>query len=184
MVQRLIPAIKLIAGDFEDFGGKLLDHLLQTTLDHSGVDFKGLPISRVSDSTSDDGTVVVQYSAERDYFATGMDKAAGDITKALARQPNAKRILLIAAEEKRPIVADDFKKTVLQESRMTGRSIGIFGAQNIAAWIVRKLLFNDAAIEELSEYLPELAQIRDEAASDLLFPELHTRHNSRPTVSA
>jgi len=184
MVQRLIPAIKLIAGDFEDFGGRLLDHLLQTGLEHSGVNFLGLPVSRVLDSTSDDGAVVAQYSAESDYFAAGMEKASGDITKALARRPNAKRILLIAAEEKRPIVADNFKKQVLQEDRMKGRSIGIFGAQNIAAWIVRKLLFNDAAIEELSEYLPELAQMRDEAASDLLFPELHARHSPRPTVNA
>ncbi|MCW2247752.1 hypothetical protein M2352_003386 [Azospirillum fermentarium] len=184
MVQRLIPAIKLIAGDFEDFGGKLLDHLLHARLEHSGVNFLGLPVSRVLDSTSDDGAVVAQYSAETDYFTAGMEKASGDITKALTRRPDAKRILLIAAEEKRPIIADDFKKKVLQEDRMKGRSIGIFGAQSIAAWIVRNLLFNDAAIEELAEYLPELAQMRDEAASDLLFPKLPALHSPRPTVTA
>jgi len=184
MVQQLIPAIKLIAGDFEDFGGKLLDHLLQTQLEHSGLNFLGFPVSRVLDSTSDDGAVVAQYSAESNYFDSGMHKASGDIAKALARRPDAKRILLIAAEEKRPIVADDFKKKVLQEDRMKGRSIGIFGAQNIGAWIVRKLLFNDAAIEDLSEYLPELAQMRDETARDLLFPKLPARHSPRPTVNA
>ncbi|MFN7288748.1 MAG: hypothetical protein ACK5TL_00260 [bacterium] len=184
MVKRLIPAIKLIGSDFEDFGGKLLDHLLKIQLEHSGVNFLGLPVSRVLDSTSDDGAVVAQYSAETDYFAAGMQKASDDIAKALARRPDTKRILLIAAEEKRPIVADDFKKKVLQEDWMKGRSIGIFGAQNIAAWIIRKLLFNDAAIEELSEYLPELAQMRDEAASDLLFPKLPARHSPRPTITA
>lgn len=184
MIQRLIPEIALIAGDFEDFGGKLLDHLLQTRLDHSGVNFLGLPVSQVLDSTSDDGAVVVQYSAEGDYFTAGMIKAYGDIDKALARRPGAKRILLIAAEKKRPIIADDFKKKLLQESRMKDRSVGIFGAQSIAAWIVRKLLFNDTALEELSEYLPELAQMRDEAASDHLFPRLQIRHNSRPNITA
>jgi tetratricopeptide (TPR) repeat protein len=184
MVQRLIPAIKLIAGDFEDFGGKLLDHMIQTPLDHSGVNFLGLPVSRVLDSVSDDGAVVAQYSAESDYFSAGMAKASGDIDKALKRRPNVKRILLISAEERRPIIADDFKKKVLQEDRMKGRSIGIFGAQSIAAWIVRRLLFNDAAVDELSEYLPELAQLRDEAVSDLLFPKLRSRHNFRPMVTA
>lgn len=184
MIQRLIPAIKVIGGDFEDFGGKLLDHLLKTSLEHSGVNFMGLPVSQVLDSNGDDGLVVAQYSAESDYFAKGMKKASDDITKALARRPTAKRILLIAAEEKRPIIADNFKKKVLKEKRMKGRSIGIFGSQSIAAWIVRKLLFNDAAIEELSEYLPELADMRDEAARDRLFPELSARHNPRPTVTA
>ena len=170
MIDRLIPAIKLIAGDFEEFGGKLLDHLLKTPLDHSGVNFLGEPISSVLDSTSDDGAVVAQYSAEDGDFAGEMQKASDDIDKALARRPKAKRVLLIAAESKRPIIADTIKKKVLGERRMSGRSIGILGAQAIAALIVRKLLFNDAAIEELSQYLPELAQMRDEAARDRLFP--------------
>lgn len=184
MIDRLIPAIRLIAGDFEEFGGKLLGYLLKTPLEHSGVNFLGQPVSSVLDSTSDDGTVVAQYSAENGYFAGEMKKASDDIDKALARRPMAKRILLIAAEPKRPIVADDFKKKVLKERRMEGRSIGILGAQAIAALIVRKLLFNDAAIEELSQYLPELAQMRDEAARDRLFPELPRRHSPRPEVTA
>ena len=121
MIDRLIPAIKLIAGDFEEFGGKLLDHLVKTPLEHSGVNFLGQPVSSVLDSTSDDGAVVAQYSAEDGYFAGEMEKASGDIDKALARRPKAKRILLIAAESKRPIIADNFKKKVLSESRMKGR---------------------------------------------------------------
>jgi hypothetical protein len=64
MINQLIPAIKLIAGDFEEFGGKFLDHLLKIPLEHSGVNFLGQPVNRVLDSTSDDGAVVAQYSAE------------------------------------------------------------------------------------------------------------------------
>jgi tetratricopeptide (TPR) repeat protein len=184
MIDRLIPALPAIAGNFEEFGGKLLDHLLRTPLEHSGVNYLGLPVSSVLDSTSDDGAVVAQYSSERDYFASGMQKASADIDKALSRRPNATRILLIAAEKKRPIVADDFKKRVLAESRMKGRSIGILGAQAIAGLIVRKLLFNDAAIEELSQYLPVLAELRDEAARDRLFPKLRAQHSSRPYINA
>ncbi|RIX31858.1 hypothetical protein [Sphingomonas edaphi] len=184
MIDRLIPTFPAIASDFEEFGGKLLDHLLQTPLEHSGVNYLGLPVSSVLDSTSDDGAVVAQYSSERGYFAAGMDKAYTDIDKALSRRPNARRILLIAAERKRPIAADDFKKKVLAEPRMNGRSIGILGAQTIAGLIVRKLLFNDAAIEELSQYLPVLAELRDEAARDRLFPTLQSQHSPRPFINA
>lgn len=184
MVDRLIPAIGLIAGGFEEFGGKLLDHLLKTPLEHSGVNFLGEPVSSVLDSTSDDGLVVAQYSDETGYFAGDMQKASDDIDKGLARRPSAKRILLIAAERKRPIVADNFKKKVLAQPRMKGRSIGILGAQTIAALIVRKLLFNDTAIEELSEYLPDLAQMHEEAARDRLFPDLPIQHSRRPTITS
>jgi len=184
LIDRLIPEIELIAGGFEEFGGKLLDHLLTTPLEHSGVNFLGEPVSSVLDSTSDDGLVVAQFSDENGYFAGDMQKASNDIDKALTRRPSAKRILLIAAERKRPIVADNFKKKVLAQPRMKGRSIGILGAQTIAALIVRKLLFNDTAIEELSEYLPDLAQMREEAARNQLFPDLPTQHRPRPAVTS
>ena len=182
MIQRIIPEVQMIAGDFEDFCGKLLDHVFKVRLEHSGVNHLGLPVKSVLDSTSDDGVVVVQYSAEQGYFAKGMSKASGDITKALERRPTATRILLISSNLKKPIIADDFKKKVLNEERMKGRSIGVYGAQSIAAWIVRLLLFNDTAIEELSEYLPVLTQIRDEAARNLLFPKKTAQHCARPTV--
>jgi hypothetical protein len=32
MINRMIPATKLIAGDFKEFGGKFLDHLLKIPL--------------------------------------------------------------------------------------------------------------------------------------------------------
>ncbi|WP_250528256.1 hypothetical protein [Caballeronia sp. GAWG2-1] len=183
MVAQLIPAIALIAGDFEEFCGKLLDHLLKTPLEHSGVNFVGQPVSSVLDSTSDDGTVVAQYSAEAGYFAGDMQKALGDIDKALVRRPMAKRILLISAEQTRPIVADNFKKKVLKQSRMKGRSLRILGSQTIATLIVRHLLLNDAAIEELSQYLPVLGQLREEFAKDLLFLDLPKRHRPRPEIT-
>lgn len=184
MIQRLIPAIGMIGPEFEAFCGAFLNHVLTTPLEHSGINSLGFPVSQVLDSTSDDGALVAQYSAEKDYFSAGMPKAAADVDKALARRPGAKRILLISNEPTRLINADNFKKALLSQSRMTGRSIRIWGANQIAAWIVRKLLFNDAAADELSAYLPELAQIRDEAARDRLFLAVQPRHRPRPELDA
>ncbi len=41
LIQRLIPAIGVIGPDFERFGGLILDHVLSTPLEHSGLNALG-----------------------------------------------------------------------------------------------------------------------------------------------
>ena len=77
LIQRLIPAIGVIGPDFERFGGLVLDHVLSTPLEHSGLNALGFPVSRVLDSSSADGSVVAEYSAEDDYFTRSMPRQRG-----------------------------------------------------------------------------------------------------------
>ena len=79
LIQRLIPPIGVIGPDFERFGGLVLDHVLSTPLEHSGLNALGFPVSRVLDSSSADGSVVAEYSAEDDYFTRSMPKAERDL---------------------------------------------------------------------------------------------------------
>lgn len=183
MLQRLSRAIGLIGTDFEHFGGKFLDHLLRTRLEHSGLNDFGFPVSRVVDSVSDDGKVVAQYGAHEGYFAGSMSKASGDIDHTLKHHPNAETIFLFADEPGRPIRIAEFRKRMLGEPRMQGKALRVWGANRIAGWILRHLLTNDTAVDELAVFLPELARIRDEFARDRLFLDLSPRHRPRPALS-
>jgi hypothetical protein len=97
LIQRLVPAISVIGPDFERFGELVLDHLLSAPLEHSGLNALGFPIGRVLDSSSADGLVVAEYSAEEEYFTKGMPKAEKDLAHALSHRPRAELVLLLAA---------------------------------------------------------------------------------------
>jgi hypothetical protein len=183
LIQRLVAPIGVIGPDFERFAGLFLDHLLSTPLEHSGLNALGFPISRVVDSSSTDGGVVAEYSARDDYFARGMSKAEADLTHALSRRPNAKLVLLIAAQPERPQIVDEFRKAAMARPEMRGRSLLIWGAERIAEQLVDKFTFNDSAVAALSPYLPVLTEIWEEAARDRLFPAPDPRHRPRPAVS-
>jgi hypothetical protein len=183
LIQRLIAPIGVIGPDFERFGGLFLDHLLSAPLEHSGLNALGFPISRVLDSSSADGAIVAEYSALGDYFTRGMPKAEQDLAHALSHRPNAKLVLLIAAQPERPQILDEFLKAALAKPEMQGRSLRIWGAESIAEQLVDKFTFNDTAVEALSSYLPVLTEIWEEAARDRLFPAPDPRHRPRPAVS-
>ncbi|QIG97907.1 MULTISPECIES: hypothetical protein [Bradyrhizobium] len=183
LIQRLIAPIGVIGPDFERFGELFLDHLLSTPLEHSGLNALGFPIRRVLDSSSADGAIVAEYSAHDDYFTRGMPKAEQDLAHALSHRPNAKLVLLIAAQPERPQIVDEFLKAALAKPEMQGRSLRIWGAERIAEQLVDKFTFNDTAVEALSFYLPVLTEIWEEAARDRLFPAPDLRHRPRPAVS-
>jgi hypothetical protein len=183
LIQRLIQPIGVIGSDFERFAGLVLDHVLATPLEHTGLNLLGFPVSRVLDSSSADGAVVAEYSAEDDYFTRGMPKAEKDLAHALSHRPNAELVFLIAAQPDRPQIAEEFRKSVMARPEMKGRSLRIWGAERIAEHLIDKVTFNDAAVEALSAYLPALTEIWEEAARDRLFPAPDPRHRTRPAVS-
>ena len=183
LIQRLIPAIGVIGPDFERFGGLLLDNVLATPLEHTGLNALGFPVSRVLDSVSADGSIVAEYSAEVDYFTSNMLKAEKDLTHALAYRPNAEHVLLLAAQPDRPQIIEAFYQQAMARPEMEGRSLRIWGAERIAEVIIDQITFNDAAVEALSAYLPVLTEIWEEAARDRLFPTPDERHRRRPELS-
>lgn len=182
LVQRLIPAIGVIGPDFERFAGLVLDHVLSTPLEHSGVNRLGFPVSRVLDSVSSDGKVAAEYSAEGGYFTAGMAKAVNDVQHVLDHRPDARVIFLLAGQPDRPQVVEDFLQSIADDPRMEGRAIKVWGAETIAAYLVDKVVFNDAAVEALAAYLPVLTEIWEESARDRLFPAPSPRHSPRPDV--
>jgi tetratricopeptide (TPR) repeat protein len=183
LIQRLVPAIGVIGPEFERFGNVVLDNLLTVPLEHTGTNALGFPISRVLDSSSADGAVVAEYSAENDYFTRDMPKAEKDLKHALDRRPDAKLILLLAAQPMKPQIVDDWLKLVLARPAMKGRSVRVWGAERIAGHLIDKVTFNDTAVAALSAYLPVLTEIWEEAARDRLFPAPDPRHQPRPAVS-
>jgi hypothetical protein len=130
LIQRLVKPIGVIGPDFERFAELVLDHTLSTPLEHSGLNPLGFPVSRVLDSSSADGVIVAEYSAEDHYFAKEMPKAEKDLTHALSRRPNAKLVLLMSAQPDRPQIAEAFRKAAMAKPEMQGRSLRIWGADH------------------------------------------------------
>jgi hypothetical protein len=70
----------------------------------------------VLDSSSADGAIVAEYSAEDDYFAKKMPKAEKDLAHALSHRPNAKLVLLMAAQPDRPQIAEAFRQAAMAKA--------------------------------------------------------------------
>jgi hypothetical protein len=183
LIRRLIQPIGVIGPDFERFAGLFMDHVLSTPLEHTGLNLLGFPVSRVLDSSSADGAIVAEYSAQDDYFAKKMPKAEEDLAHALSHCPNAEVVFLIAAQPDRPQIVEAFRQAAMAKPEMKGRSLRIWGAERIAEYLIDKVTFNDAAVEALSAYLPALTEIWEEAARDRLFPAPDPRHRLRRAVS-
>jgi hypothetical protein len=182
-IDRRAVAIGYVATDFERFGALFLDALLQIPMNHQGTNLLGYAVAGVVDSVSDDGRVAAEYSAVEDYFAGEMLKADSDLKKALGRKPSAKDIFLLSGQRKRPQIAQAFETRVRGWPSMTGKTLHLWGAEEIATHLVGELIFSDAVVRRLAHYLPELQRIRDEEAVSRLAPPPDRLHLIRADVS-
>ncbi len=183
-IDRLAEAIGYIATDFERFGGLFLDALLEIPLNHQGTNLLGYPVGEVVDTVSDDGRIVGEYSDAGNYFDRPMIKAQEDLKKALARKPAARDIFLLSGKRKRPQIAQEFETRVGAWPDMTGKTLHLWGAEEIASRIVEQLIFSDTVVRRLAPYLPELQTIRDEEAVSRLAPAPDHSRLVRPEVDA
>ncbi|WCA62364.1 hypothetical protein G6M16_024280 (plasmid) [Agrobacterium tumefaciens] len=184
LIDRLANGIGYISTDFEKFGGLFIQAIIELPLDHRGLNLLGYPVAGVVDTISADGKVVVEYSDRKDYFDGHMDKARGDLAHALAAAPNAENIFLLAAQRRRPQVAQDFERDVLAFPEMKGRSLHLWGAVEIATQLVDHLVVSDAIVRKLAPYLPELERIRQEEAASRAVPEPVDTWLERPDVDS
>ena len=145
-IDRLAEAIGYIATDFERFGGLFLDALLEISLNHQGTNLLGYPVGGVVDTVSDDGRVVAEYSDASGYFDSPMIKAEGDLKKALGRKPAARDIFLLSGKRKRPQIAQEFETRVGAWPDMAGKTLHLWGAEEIASRIVEELIFSDTVV--------------------------------------
>src|SRR2546423_1572475 len=111
-IDRLAAAIGYIATDFEQFGGRFLDALLEIPMNHQGTNLLGYAVAGVVGSVSDDGGAAAEYSAFEDYFVGTMPKAETDLENALRRKPLATDIFLLSPQRKRPQIAQAFETRV------------------------------------------------------------------------
>ncbi len=183
-VDRLATAIGYIGPNFERFGGAFLDELLATPLGHPGLNLLGYPVATVADTTSDDGRIVAEYSDQAGYFERPMSKAGSDLDHALLRRPGARDVFLLSGSRKRPQIAQEFETKALARSEMAGKSLHLWGAEDIAERLLGELIFSDTAVRRLAAHLPELLRIRDEEATSRLVPAPDPGRLRRPEVDA
>jgi len=130
-------------------------------MNHQGTNLVGYPVGGVVDTVSDDGRIVAEYSDARGYFDRPMAKAEGDLKKALNRKPSARDIFLLSGERKRPQIAQEFESGVRTWPEMEGKTLHLWGAEDIATQLIEELIFSDTVVRRLAHYLPELLRIRD-----------------------
>jgi hypothetical protein len=183
-IDRLAKAIGYIATDFERFGGLFLDALLEIPLNHQGTNLLGYPVGGVVDMVGDNGRVVAEFSDVSGYFNRPMTKAKGDLQKALVRKSAARDIFLLSGERKRPQIAQEFETEVSAWPEMTGKTLHLWGAEEISSRIIEELIFSDTVVRRLAPYLPELQSIRDEEAVSRLAPAPDRSRLMRHDVAA
>jgi hypothetical protein len=110
-----------------------------------------------------------------------MRKAESDLVKALARKPGANVVFLLSGQRRRPQAAQAFETRVQGWSSMAGKTLHLWGADEIAARLVDELVFDDKAVRRLSSYLPDFARVHDEEASSHLVPAPDRRQLVRAT---
>lgn len=183
-IDRLTDAIKVIGPDFERFGGILMEQLLGIPLTHAGLNTLGFPVGGDVDTHSADGSWVGEYSAEKGYFAKDMPKAVKDLDHAIEKKAGARQIALLSAQKRVAAAERRFRATAEVRSDMQGKTLHIWGAQDIATKIVDLLLTSDRAVSLLSPHLPVLTQLRDEQAATLQVPQPGEGAIERPTIDA
>ncbi len=166
-ILRLIDGIGVIGPDFERFGGILMEQLLGIPLVHPGLNVLGFPIGGDVDTSSMDGQWVAEYSAENGYFRGDMPKAVKDLDHALEKRPAARQIALLSVQKRVAAAERRFRAAAEARPDMKGRTLHVWGAQDIATKIVDLLLTSERAVRLLSPYLPVLAALSDEQAASL-----------------
>ncbi len=183
-IVRLIDDISHIGPgpSFERFGAKFLDHHLGIALIHRGLSPLLSPVGHTIDSYDDAGLTGAEYSIDQDYFTGSMPKTKSDLLHVLRKHPTVVDIFLLSSQRAPAAAIPAFIQSAVQWPGMHGRNLHLYDARRIAEVIVDDLLPSDAAIEDLVEHLPVLANIIDDAAANLAVPKVDERHIARPMI--
>lgn len=101
-VERLVQEIERLNNvEFERLGYILADILSGKRLHHRGLTPNGQPRGYTVDSYSDDGSIVGEYSIDKDYFSN-LKKPEKDIRHVLNEFPQVKNIYLLAGTRLKP----------------------------------------------------------------------------------
>lgn len=186
LIERVIDSLAILAPGsvFEQFSVVLVEKMRDIKLVPRGLNVAGSPVGGVLDAVSEDGLIVVEASINKSYFTGSKEKAWGDIEHTLKLAPHVRDIYLLSSQLAQTGVIEDLVNNALKQNRMVGRKLHLMDSRSIAETIVDTLMLRDDAIDDLSQYLHVLAEIRDEHPASLLAPPLDQRYVSNAAVDA
>ena len=170
LVNELIRGISAIGPQFELFGQKIANYLIDEPLIHRGLNAQGHPVGNTIDSYSANGDIAAEYSAEQTYFQKPFKKLIGDYQHVRDNHPQATHVFLLSAQECGPKLGTRLTNIRSWLQRRNQITVEVFDARRIAEFIVDGLLLNDEAIQTLSPLLAPLERVRNEYAVTNLAP--------------
>tara|TARA_R110002049_G_scaffold263231_2_gene439433 strand:- start:24 stop:2813 length:2790 start_codon:yes stop_codon:yes gene_type:complete len=170
LISELSRGIHSVGPQFEIFGQKIADYLIEEPLNHPGLNTLGFPVGNTIDSVSEDGKVAVEYSAEKKYFEKPFKKLIGDFQHARTNHPQVENIYLFSAQECGPKLKTRLTNIREWLKKRYGITVKVYDSRRIAEFIVDDLLLNDEAVETLSPFLAPLERVRNEYAVTNLVP--------------
>jgi tetratricopeptide (TPR) repeat protein len=184
LIQRVIDSLGILAPGsiFERFGVVLIERMHDVRLVQRGSSVGGSPVGGALDAVSEDGRIVVEASIVKGYFSGTMKKPWSDLDHTLALAPSAKDIYLLSSQRAETGVIEAMVNTALQQDRMAGRQLHLMDSRAIAEVIIDALMLRDDAIDDLAQYLPVLAEIRDDHPASLNAPPLSPLYVKNETV--
>lgn len=184
LTQRVIDSLAIMGPGsiFERFGVVFVERLCDVRLVQRGSSVGGSPVGGALDAVSEDGRVVVEASIVKGYFSGSMSKPWGDLDHTLTLAPLAQDIYLLSSQRAETGVIEAMINTALQQGRMAGRRLHLMDSRSIAEATIDTLMLYDDAIEDLSQHLPVLAEIRDDHPASLNAPPLSALYVKNETV--
>lgn len=174
----------LNSSQFERLCYILVDALSGRSLIHKGIDSRGRPRRSTVDSYSDDGTIVGEYSVDRNYFSN-LSKPEGDIDHALREHPQVQKIYLLAGVQIRPSEGKGMAALCSKmQKRFQGKQGKIiwYDAERIARYILKDLLTQTELVRKISEFLPTLNSIYLSSPDTAVFPKLPQNYQVNPVA--
>lgn len=164
---------------FEKLCYILTDALSGKKLIHKGTDSRGQPRRSTVDSYSDDGTIVGEYSVDKNYFSD-LNKPRGDINHALREHPQVNKIYLLAGVRMRP--SEGKNMTALCHKMQTSFQGDIlwYDVEEIAKYILKDLLPKTEIVRRLSKFLPSLKSIYLSFPNTVALPKLPPNYQTAP----
>lgn len=166
-ITRLISGLSKIGPGsmFERFGAKFLDHHLDVSLIHRGLNVQLNPVGHTIDSYDEAGTTGAEYSIDQAYFTGSMLKASGDLIHVLRKHPQARDIYLLSSQVAPTGTIKEFTDRAATWPGLQGRRIHVYDARRTAEVIIDELIPSERAIDDLTEQLPALTNIIDDNAA-------------------
>ena len=164
---------------FEKLCYILTDALSGKKLIHKGTDSRGQPRRSTVDSYSDDGTIVGEYSVDKNYFSD-LSKPRGDINHALREHPQVNKIYLLSGVRMRPSEGKNITALCHEMQMCFQGDVFWYDAEELAKYILKDLLPKTEIVRRLSKFLPCLKSIYLSSPNTVVFPKLPPNYQTAP----